>query len=116
MRRVRVGILGCGFISDIYLKNLTGVFRNVEVRACADLDMDRARARAEDYCVPLALTPEELYAHGEIDLIVNLTTPRQHYDTTKRALRAGKHVYGEKPLAACAQEGRELVALAEKKA
>ena len=44
---MKIGVVGCGNISDIYLKNLTTVFNNVEVFACADLDNEKALAKKE---------------------------------------------------------------------
>jgi len=57
----------------------------------------------------------ELFADPEIDIVLNLTRPYQHYEVSKAALLAGKHVYSEKPLGADLEEGMELVALAKEK-
>lgn len=46
--------------------------------------------------------------------MLNLTRPNEHFEVSKAALLAGKHVYSEKPLAATLQEGEELVRIAEK--
>src|SRR5688500_20062140 len=65
--KVRVGIVGCGVISGIYLKNLPG-FEMVEVVACADLLVERAQARAAEYGIKKACTPDELYADPDVEL------------------------------------------------
>lgn len=57
----------------------------------------------------------ELIADPDIDIILNLTTPQAHYEYNLAALKAGKHVYTEKPLAMTFEQGRELVSLAKEK-
>lgn len=112
---MKIGIVGCGNISDIYLKNLTSVFNNTEVFACADLDEQKALAKKEQYAIPFVMTLDEMLECKDIDLILNITTPQSHYSITKKALMAGKHVYVEKPLALNYSDGKELVELALKK-
>ncbi|HEY5561036.1 MAG TPA: Gfo/Idh/MocA family oxidoreductase [Clostridiaceae bacterium] len=115
MRKIKIGVVGCGNISGIYLQNLTTLFANTEVYACCDLIDERAKAAAEKYHIPNILTTEELISSKEIEFVVNLTTPKSHYEICKRALLAGKHVYVEKPLALTIAEGKELVELATQK-
>src|SRR4028119_729789 len=116
MTPVKIGIIGCGNISGIYFTNGTKKFNKlVEVAACADLDLSRAQAKAEEFGIAKALTPEQLLADPEIEIVVNLTIPNAHYSVCKAALEAGKHVYVEKPLAITRDEGKELVDLAHSK-
>ena len=112
MQPLRVGIVGVGNISGIYLRNLRA-FDATEVVAVADLDADRARAVADANGVPLALTPSELIAHPEVDLVLNLTIPGAHGGVALDAVRAGKHVYNEKPLTVDLDEARLLVETAK---
>lgn len=116
MRRVKVGIVGCGNISGIYLTNLTTVFNDVvELVAVCDLIKDRADAAKEKYGVPKAYyTDEAIMADSGIEFIVNLTTPDQHKLVNVLALEAGKHAYCEKPLAVTREDGEAQVRLAEK--
>ena len=109
--RPRVGIVGTGNISPIYLRNAAGI-GGYEVVAVADLDLARAAARAEEYGVPLALAVDDLLAHPDVEAVVNLTIPAAHADVARRALLAGKHAYNEKPLATALEDGRALVELA----
>jgi predicted dehydrogenase len=116
MSKLGVGILGCGKISGIYLQNLTGRFADdVEVVACADVMLDAAKARAAEYHVAKACSPEELLADRRVQLVLNLTPAPAHYHVTMQILRAGKHLYTEKPLALSMDEGREIVATAKAK-
>lgn len=115
MKRLGVGIVGCGAISSIYLKNCASLFDNIEVRALSDLDLERARAKAAEFGVPRALALPELLASEDVDIVLNLTVPKAHAEVSLAALRAGKHAYSEKPLALSLAEGEALVALAESK-
>ena len=65
MKKTRIGVVGCGNISDIYLKNLTSVFENTQVYAVSDLDRSRAEASAARYGVPHVMDVEELLACPE---------------------------------------------------
>jgi predicted dehydrogenase len=115
-RKVTVGFIGCGRIFPAYARNLTELWGNVvTVRACADVLPEVARARAKEFGIPVACTPDELLEDDEIELVVNLTVPAAHYAVSRACLEAGKHTFAEKPLAVTPDEGRQLVALARKK-
>lgn len=106
-----VGILGCGNISGIYLRN-TPLFPGLELRACASRSLESARRAAAPLGLP-AVTVPELLARDDIDIVVNLTPPNDHAALTQAALEAGKHVYSEKPLTVSVADARRLIALAE---
>lgn len=111
-----IGIVGIGDISGIYLKNITGTFSELNLVAVCDLKKDRALRAQEKYNIPKVYdTMYELFEDESIDIVLNLTRPAEHFEVSKGALLAGKHVYSEKPLGASLEEGRELVALAEEK-
>ncbi|MGV3615821.1 MAG: Gfo/Idh/MocA family protein [Fimbriimonas sp.] len=105
---LRVGIVGIGNISGIYLKTLGG-YRSTEVVAVADLDLSRAEKAAEEHGIPHALAPEALLTHPDVDLVLNLTVPKAHAAVALQAVRAGKHVYNEKPLATDLIEAQQLI-------
>lgn len=115
MNKTKIGIIGCGNISSIYLQNLNQRFTTVEVAAVADLFVERAKSQAEEYGVARALDTEELLQDKDIEIILNLTTPAGHADICRRALQAGKHVYVEKPLSIALEDGAELKKLAAEK-
>lgn len=108
-----VAVVGCGTISREYLRNLTS-FPDLRVLFCADLDLGRAKAQADKYGVPAAGTTAEALEYPGVDLVVNLTIPAAHAEVATAALRAGKHVWNEKPLAHDVRSGRALLGLAEK--
>lgn len=114
MNTVKVGIIGCGNISGIYFKNLKR-FPFLEVAACADLDLERAKSKATEHGIPCACTVNELLARQDIELVVNLTIPKAHASVAMAAVKAGKSVYNEKPLTITRIEGRKLLELARKK-
>lgn len=116
MKRYNVGIVGCGNISGIYFQNMTGPFsKQLRVAACADLDADRARAKAAEYPDVKPMGTAELLADPNIDIVVNLTIPKAHYEVALAAVQAGKHVYSEKPLTLTREQGRDLLATAKRR-
>ena len=115
MEKTRIGFIGVGAISGIYLENITNMFPDMEVYAVYDLLEERAAAQ-ETYHIPKRYTSlDQMLADPAVDIVLNLTRPSEHYAVTKAALLAGKPVYSEKPLAATVAEGRELAALAAEK-
>lgn len=112
-KKLGIGVIGCGNISKAYF-SLAPLFRGIEMRACADINMDAAKARAKEFKLR-AETVEELLKDDEIDIIVNLTIPAVHYGVSKQILDAGKHVYSEKPFVLSVKEGLDLKSRAEKK-
>ncbi|MDB6169999.1 MAG: oxidoreductase domain protein [Verrucomicrobia bacterium] len=111
-RKVKVGVVGCGKISDAYFKGM-GHYDILEVVACADLDVARARAKAAQHGLARGGPVEELLADPAIEIVVNLTIPQAHVEVNERALRAGKHVYVEKPFALASSDGRRVLSLAQ---
>lgn len=115
MKKINVGIIGCGNISSIYLENLTQLFNNVNVYAICDLDQEKTKLASEKYGIDNIFTYEEMMNCKEIQIILNLTTPKSHFEICSDALEAGKNVYVEKPLSLKLEDGKKLVALAEEK-
>lgn len=114
MKPLRLGIVGIGNISGIYLKNLSA-FEETEIVAVADLEEARAQKAASDYSIPKACSVQDLLADPDVELVVNLTVPKAHFSINKAALDAGKHVYAEKPFCSKREEALELAALAKAK-
>jgi predicted dehydrogenase len=115
MDKTRVGIVGCGNISDIYISNLANRFANVEVAALADIIPERAAAQGAKHGIPKTCDVEELLADASIDVVLNLTVPAVHAEVSLAALAAGKHVHSEKPLAVSLRDGERILTLAHKK-
>lgn len=115
MEKTRIGVIGCGNISSIYLENLNQRFETVTVTAVADLIPERAKAQAEKYGVSRVLETQELLQDPDVDIVLNLTTPQSHYDLCHQALMADKPVYVEKPLAIRFEDGLALKELSDRK-
>ena len=113
-RPVKVGIVGCGNISGQYFGHAPN-FPMLDVIACADLNPETARAQAEKYGIPQVLTVDELLAHPEIEIVVNLTIPQAHVPIALQALKNGKHTYAEKPLGLDREEAKPLLEAAKGK-
>ena len=113
----RIAFIGVGDISGIYLKNVIETFDNLELIGVCDLIPEKAQAAVEKYPQIKKIYKDmyEAFADPEVDIILNITRAYQHYDVTKAALMAGKHVYSEKPLGINLEEGEYLVNLAKEK-
>ena len=116
MEKTKIGIVGIGDISGIYLKNITTLFKEIEIVGVCDLIPERAQSAVDEYGIKKAYKDMyELFADPDVEVVLNLTRPYEHYDVTKAALLAGKHVYSEKPIAVDMDEATELVNLAKEK-
>ena len=125
-RPVKVAMIGVGDISGIYLYNITTVFKEVELVGVCDLIPERAERgiqqvrenRGENCDKPLPKIYKDMYEafnDPEVEVVLNLTRPYEHYEVSKQALLHGKHVYSEKPLGVDMNEATELIALAEER-
>ncbi len=94
---VKVGVIGCGNISGQYFSHAPK-FPILEVVACADLNTEAAKAQAEKFGIPQVLSVDELLAHPDIEIVLNLTIPQAHVPIALQAIANGKHTYAEKPL------------------
>ena len=116
MKIINIAMIGVGNISGIYLENIHNTFKELRLLGVCDLVRERAEAAQAKYGVPkLYETMHDAFADPEVDIVLNLTRPYEHFEVSKAALLAGKHVYSEKPLAASLEEGIALRALAEEK-
>ena len=113
-KSIYTAVIGCGMISDIYLKNMTERFENLEVVACCDLDPEKAAGKAEAYHIR-SCSLEEIMEDTGVELVVVLTPVPTHYALIRKALEAGKHEYTEKTVTVSPGEARELAELAESK-
>lgn len=114
MKRFKIGMIGCGVISKVYLGNIEKYFPKLQVIACADISAEKARQTAAEHGIEKACTVEELLLDENVDIVLNLTVPKAHYELNKRALMSGKNVYCEKPLALTYAEAGELTEIARR--
>lgn len=106
-----LAFIGCGYVADMYLKTLS-LHPQLQLAGVWDRDACRLKQFAEYYSVPVFASLDDLLNDSRVQIVVNLTNPASHFETTRAALNAGKHVYCEKPLAMRFEQSRELVSLA----
>lgn len=116
MEKVKVGIIGCGCISGIYLENLTNLYSLIEIKGCCDLIRERAEEKQKEFGFEVIYEKDiDVINDDEIDIVLVLTQPQFHYELCKMALMGGKNVYCEKPLSLDREQGREIKELAASK-
>ena len=112
--KMRIAYVGCGYVADFYIQSLSN-HRELELTGVYDRSEERCRRFSSHYGVRAYRSYAELLDDANVELVVNLTNPRSHFEISKLALEHGKHVYSEKPLSKCLVEATELVRLAERK-
>ncbi|WP_117387141.1 Gfo/Idh/MocA family protein [Ruminiclostridium cellobioparum] len=115
MRVFKVGILGSGVISRTYLADIKAFYKNLEVIACADIDVELSQKLASEFGIRKAYTTEELLNDDEVEIVINLTPPQFHVELGKRIITAGKHLFSEKPFAPNLKAAKEVLDLAAAK-
>ena len=108
-----VGLIGCGHISETYFRTQE-FFNNIKIIKCADINSKSANDCAKKYNIQ-ALSIEEILQDKEIEIILNLTIPKAHFEISEKALLAGKHSYSEKPLCINFEDGKRLLEVSRKK-
>jgi predicted dehydrogenase len=108
---VRVGFIGCGHVSGEYFESCP-MHREIELLACADLNRELAERQAERFEIQRVQSPEELLADPDVEIVVNLTPPTVHAEVSLAAIRSGKHVFSEKPLATTLAQADKILAAA----
>src|SRR6476620_8917071 len=109
---MRVAFVGCGFVADYYVRTFIA-HPKLQIAGVADQNPERLVKFARHHSVHIFHSLEEILADPSVDIVVNLTNPRSHFEISQRALLAGKHVYSEKPLAMNFADAKALVELAE---
>lgn len=111
---MKIALIGCGYVSEFYAES-RALHQELEFAGAYDLDPAMRRVFCQRWGYHEYTSLDELLSDDAIELVINLTSPRSHYDVTKACLLAGKHVYSEKPLAMRAAEAGELVELARER-
>ncbi len=114
MKKISIGIIGCGNISRAYVNGLS-IFPFIEIKACASLHMATAEKLSKECDIPNAWSVEKLLYDPEIKVVVNLTPPQSHTSVNLQILKAGKHLYTEKPFALTRKDAAKVLNLAKTK-
>src|SRR5437879_13585147 len=101
-------------VSQQYIKGCRG-FDILDLVACSDIDLERAKTVARQWNIPKACSVEELLADPEIQIVINLTLRQANVRERESVVEAGNHVYSEKPLAVHLEDGKRLSPAARKK-
>ena len=109
----KIGLIGCGHIAETYFR-AEKYFNNIKIIKCADINEKASKRCALNYGIK-STTVNELLKDKQIEIILNLTIPKAHYQISKKALINGKHVYSEKPLAINLNDGKKLLKISKKK-
>ena len=109
----KVGLIGCGHIAETYFR-AHKYFNNFRIIKCADINHLAAKKCASTYKIK-ALSVKNLLKDKEIEIILNLTVPKAHFEVSKKALLNNKHVYTEKPMAINLKDGKELLKISKRK-
>ena len=109
----KIGLIGCGHIAETYFR-AEKYFNNIKIIKCADINEKASKRCALNYGIK-STTVNELLKDKQIEIILNLTIPKSHYQISKKALINGKHVYSEKPLAINLNDGKKLLKISKKK-
>jgi len=109
----KVGLVGCGHIAETYFR-AHKYFNNFKIIKCADIKEKASKTCAKRYGIK-SLSVKDLLKDKEIEIILNLTIPKAHYQVAKNALLHNKHVYSEKPMAINLKNGKELVKIAKRR-
>jgi len=111
---MNTAIVGCGYVAEFYAKTL-GSYPELRLAAAYDRDAQNLHTFCRRWPAHPHSSIEQLLDDPSVELVLNLTNPRSHYDVTKRCIEAGKHVYSEKPLAMDSKSAGELVDLARRR-
>ncbi len=112
MAKLKIGIIGCGFIANRKHLPMLSNHEDVEVVAFCDLIKERAEASAKEFGAPDAKIYEkyqDLVARKDIDIVHVCTPNSSHCEITVAALQSGKHVMCEKPMAKTSAEAKTML-------
>lgn len=111
-KRIQVGVIGCGSVSNAYLPHLSKS-PHVELVSTCDIKPERAERQGDRFGVPNRYPHiEKMLAGAPFDMLVNLTDMQEHEHLNREAIAAGKHVWSEKPMANSLAAGQALLAQA----
>ncbi|MDR6432974.1 Gfo/Idh/MocA family oxidoreductase [Brucella pseudogrignonensis] len=111
---MNIAIIGTGFVADYYMTTLRN-YPQLKLLGAFDRSAERLKVFAAHYNVRAYESFEAVLADKDVQIVLNLTTPENHYAISRAALEAGKHVYSEKPLAMDFNDAKALVEFAASK-
>lgn len=109
MRQFRIGILGCGYISNTYISDIQHFYKDLCMQPVLTLSRKWPGRRRKNMGSLSSVPPDELLSDDSLDIIVNLTPPELHPEVNRRIIEAGRHLFCEKPFAPTLKDAREIL-------
>jgi len=109
---MKIAIVGCGYVADFYASNVAS-HPDLEIVGAYDRDPDRNAAWCTHFGVPAYSSLDAVVTDPAVEMVLNLTNPRSHFVVSTAVIRAGKHLYSEKPLGMTLAEAQQVLGLAE---
>ncbi|MCK0471857.1 Gfo/Idh/MocA family protein [Halalkalibacter sp. APA_J-10(15)] len=108
--KLTLGVIGAGNIGNVHLRVFDRLKQEVELKAITDVFLPMAQSRAEEYGIESVYeTAEELIADEDLDAIIVAVPNKYHASLAIQALKAGKHVMLEKPMAINERDAKEIL-------
>jgi predicted dehydrogenase len=114
MKPINVAIVGTGYVASMYMATFHK-YPILRLDGAYDINAKNLAAFCSRWTTKRYATFEELLGESSVEVVLNLTDPRSHFEVTRRCLEAGKHVYSEKPLGMNFDQASMLVALADER-
>jgi predicted dehydrogenase len=111
---MNIAMVGCGYVAEFYGKTL-GNYPKLQMVGAYDNNEKNLQAFCRRWSARPYTSMQQLLEDASVQLVLNLTNPRSHYEVTRRCIEAGKHVYSEKPLAMISGEAHHLLGLAKER-
>ena len=109
MEELRIGLVGTGAIGRTHIERINNTLQGGKVVACADANIDFCKSVAEKYGIKAYERGEDMIASDDIDAVVVTTLDPFHEQYVMAAIKAGKYVFCEKPLAPEADACKRIV-------
>jgi predicted dehydrogenase len=111
---MNIAVVGCGWVADSYGKTLEN-YPELKLVGAYDNNKENLESFSRRWSAKKYTSLEQALNDRSVEMVLNLTNPRSHYQVTQMCVEAGKHVYSEKPLAMDTEAAGELAALAKNK-
>jgi predicted dehydrogenase len=109
---MKIAVVGCGYVATSYTNALAN-YPELELVGAYDRNVGNLESFSRRWSIKKYISLEQLLNDPAVEMILNLTNPRSHYEVSRMCIEADKHVYSEKPLAMQWEAARELAALAK---
>ena len=111
---MKIAVVGCGYVADSYGKTLKS-YSELQLIGAYDNNKENLESFCSRWPAKKYTSLDQVLDDPSVEMVLNLTNPRSHYEITRKCIAAGKHVYSEKPLAMDAATAAALVELAKQK-